>query len=55
MLTNELFQQLVNLLATAWIEQNTVLECFGQLDCGSRDVTTPAAVAAAETFPAAAT
>ena len=56
MLTNELFQQLVNLLAMEWIEQNTVLETFGHIGLRIvRDVTTPAAAAAADTFPAAVT
>ena len=53
-LTIELFQQLVDLLATAWKERHKVLESFGQQGVRIvRDLATPAAAAAAAATPAA--
>ena len=55
-LTIELFQQLVDLLATAWKERHTVLESFGQQGVRIvRDLATPAAAAAAAATSAAET
>ena len=55
-LTNEKFQQIVHLLATAWKDRNTVLESFGHDGVRiMRDVSTSAVAAAAAATPAAET